>query len=254
MLEELYIALSAKAVPGAREVGLVREVAGIAGRYRRQKKAWELHLQHSKEFITAHLHEAEAAEPVLVLGAGLCLDLPLDALNAHRTGALLVDAVLPRRTRARLARYENIDFELADLTGFIGAYTGAEDPYGLTPPDIAPVPLAGYGLAVSANILSQLALPFASSPPLNDAENELTIRLQKAHIRALMTMGCPALLITDYERVERHGDHDHVIRSVDSGLLPGEPLETWQWHIAPDGETERGRDVTLNVGAWLLGK
>lgn len=254
MLEELYISLTAKAVPGAREVGLVRELAGIAGRHRRQKRAWAAHLQHTKEFITAHLHEAEAAEPVLVLGAGLCLDLPLDALDAHKAGALLVDAVSPRRTAALLKRYENIDFELADATGFIAEFTAADDPYGLTPPQVAPVPLAGYGLAVSANILSQLALPFASSPPLNDAENELTIRLQKAHIRALMAMGCPALLITDYERVEQHGDHSHVIKSVDTGLLPGEPLEKWQWHIAPEGEVERGRAVTLNVGAWLVGK
>jgi hypothetical protein len=254
MLEELYIALTAKAAPGAREVGLVRELAGIAGRQRRQKRAWEWHLQHAKEFITAHLHEAEAGEPVLVLGAGLCLDLPLDALNAHPAGALLVDAVQPRRTASLLKRYDNLDFELTDVTGFIEPYLAAEDPYGLTPPDIAPIPLAGYGLAVSANILSQLALPFAASPPLNDAEDELTIRLQKAHARALMAMGCPALLITDYERVEREGGHTHVFRSVDPDLLPGDPLETWQWHIAPDGETARGRDITLNVGAWLVGK
>ena len=254
MLEELYIALTAKAAPGAREVGLVRELAGIAGRYGRQKKAWAPHLQHSKEFIAAHLHEAEKGEPILVLGAGLCLDLPLDALNAHEAGALLVDAVLPRRTARRLKRYDNIDFELADVTGFIAPYLKAEDPYGLMPPAVAPNPLAGYGMAVSANILSQLALPFASSPPLNDAENALTLALQKAHIRALMAMGCPALLITDYERMESHDGHSHTIKSVDTGLLPGDPLETWQWHIASDGEVARGRTVTLNVGAWLLGK
>ncbi|WP_262691893.1 hypothetical protein [Kordiimonas aestuarii] len=232
----------------------MRELAGIAGRHRRQKKAWAQHLQHTKECISAHLHEADANEPVLVLGAGLCLDLPLDALNAHPAGTLLVDAVLPRRSKRLLASYGNIETECADLTGFLDAFTAAEDPFGLTPPEIAPMPLAGYGMAVSCNILSQLPLAFAASPPLNDAEQELTTRVQKAHVRALMAMSCPALLITDYQRIETHSDHNHVFTSVDRNLLPGDPLETWQWHIAPMGETGRGRDITLNVGAWLLGK
>ncbi len=244
MLNELYISLMSRTAPGARKGGLAREVAGIRGRYGRQKNAWENHLQHTKECISAHLHEAEAAEPILVLGAGLCLDLPLDALNTHPAGALLVDAVEPPRARRLLKQYDSLSFELSDLTGCLASEKA--------PPKVAPIPLVGYGMAISCNILSQLALPFASSPPENDEEAALTSSLQDAHIRALVAMKCPALLITDYERVEMHGDHDHIVTTVDRQHLPGAPLETWQWYIAPKGEVNRHLDIRLNVGAWLL--
>lgn len=244
MLHELYISLTSRTAPGARKAGLAREIAGISGRYGRQKRAWENHLQHTKECISAHLHEAEANEPLLVLGAGLCLDLPLDALDNHPAGALLVDAVETPRTRRLLSGYDNLEFELCDITGCLAS--------NAAPPRIAPIPLAGYGMAISCNILSQLALPFASSPPENEQEKDIITRLQDGHIRALTAMNCPTLLITDYERVEMHGDHDHIVTTVDRSHLPGAPLETWQWYIAPKGEVNRHVDIRLNVGAWLI--
>lgn len=244
MLKELYTSLTSRTAPGARKAGLAREVAGISGRYSRQKEAWENHLQHTKECISAHLHEAEAGEPLLVLGAGLCLDLPLDALNGHPAGSLLVDAVETARARRMVKRYDNLAFELSDITGCLSS--------SKAPAQVAPIPLAGYGMAISCNILSQLALPFASSPPENDEEKAIITKLQDAHIRALMAMNCPALLITDYERVEMHGDHDHIVTTVDRSHLPGAPLEAWQWYIAPKGEVNRHLDIRLNVGAWLL--
>ena len=253
MLTELLISLTAKAVPGARARGLPDELAGIAGRYRRQKAAWAPHLQHTKECIGAHLHEADANEPVLVLGAGLCLDLPLAALNAHPGGAQLVDAIEPLALRWRLRRFPNLGFERADLTGFLEPFSTADDAYSLVPPTTAPIPLAGYSLVVSCNILSQLPLAFASSPPLNAAEKILSSALQKAHVRALMSMQCPVLMISDFERHETEGGHHRVINSVDPSLLPGEPFDTWDWHIAPKGEAGRTLDICLKVGAWRLG-
>lgn len=252
MIEEFLTVMTVRAVPGAREAGLVKEVAGIVGRHRRQRRFWAEHLQHTKEFITAHLYQADPKEPILLMGAGLCLDVPLDALNDHPAGALLIDAVETGRTRRRCRPYRNIEFEKLDLTGFLRDFWLGDKNTAISPPDMAPLPLVGHGMAVSCNILSQLPLAFASSPPESDTEEKLTGAIQKAHVRALLAMDCPALLITDYERVEITGTDAHVVKTVDPHLLPGEPLEEWDWPIAPPGEVAKGLDIRLKVGAWLL--
>lgn len=252
MIEEFLTVLTVRAVPGAREGGLVREIAGILGRHRRQKAFWAEHLQHTKECITAHLHQADPKEPILLMGAGLCLDVPLAALNDHPAGALLVDAVETRQTRKAIKGFDNIEFERLDLTGFLEEFWLGDENTAISPPDMAPLPLVGHGMAISCNILSQLALPFASSPPSDETEEKLTDAIQKAHIRALMAMDCPALLITDYERIETEGTAPHVIKTVNQHLLPGDPIEVWDWPIAPLGEVEKDLDVRLKVGAWLL--
>jgi len=252
VIEEFLTVLTVRAVPGAREGGLVKEIAGIQGRHRRNRRAWADHLQHTKECITAHLWQADSREPILLMGAGLLLDVPLDALDAHPAGALFMDAVETARTRRRLRRRGNIQFERADVTGFLAPFWLGERDEMISPPDMAPLPLVGHGMAVSCNILSQLVLPFASSPPRGELEEKLTTAIQKAHIRALMAMDCPALLITDYERVETDGKDPRVITTVDTSLLPGDPLETWDWTIAPPGEVADDLDIRLKVGAWLL--
>jgi len=252
MIEEFLTVLTVRAVPGAREGGLVREIAGILGRHRRQKAFWADHLQHTKECITAHLYQADPKEPVLLMGAGLCLDVPLAALNDHPAGALLMDAVETRQARRAIKPFENLEFEQADLTGMLKEFWLGDKNIAISPPDMAPLPLVGHGMAISCNILSQLPLAFASSPPVGDQEEKITAAIQKAHVRALLAMDCPALLITDYERVEITGTAPHVIQTVDPHLLPGDPVETWDWPIAPPGEVAPDLDVRLKVGAWLL--
>lgn len=252
MIEEFLTVLTVRAVPGAREGGLVKEIAGILGRHRRQRRNWREHLQHTKECITAHLHQADPEEPVLLMGAGLCLDVPLAALDSHPAGALLMDAVETRRTRRALRPFANIEFERADLTGMLKDFWLGDENEAISPPDMAPLPLVGHGMAISCNVLSQLPLAFASSPPVNEQEKRITDAVQKAHVRALLAMDCPTLLITDYERVETSGNDPHIVKTVDPALLPGDPIEVWDWPIAPWGEISKQIDVRLKVGAWLL--
>ncbi|NVJ97006.1 MAG: hypothetical protein HWE25_02575 [Alphaproteobacteria bacterium] len=252
MIEEILTVLTVRAAPGAREGGLVKEIAGILGRHRRQRKFWAEHLQRTKESITAHMHHADPKEPILLMGAGLCLDVPLDALNSHQAGALLIDAVETRQTRRALKAYPDIEFERADLTGMLADFWLGDKNEVISPPDIAPLPLVGHGMAISCNILSQLPLAFSASPPVNETETKITDAIQKAHIRALLAMDCPALLITDYERVETSGNDPHIVQTVNPDLLPGDPVDVWDWPIAPSGEVAVGLEVRLKVGAWLL--
>jgi len=253
VLLEAYIWALSKAVPGARKAGLVYEVAGIAGRHQRHKNNWAPHLENTRHFIVENLPLADENEPVLVLGAGLGLDLPLDALNSHKSGALLCDAVETPLLRKKLKKYPNLSFERSDLTGLLAPFWADDSCDSIRPPLCAPMPLTGYSMVVSCNILSQLPLSFAGSPPISENEIRLTAAIQQAHMKALKAMECPVLLITDYERIDKIGMDEKTITMVAAPLLPGDPIQSWDWHIAPKGELAGNREVTLRVGAWLLG-
>lgn len=239
-------------ISSARKAGLVSEVAGIAGRYARSKTAWEPHLKQTSAFIEQKLALADPKKPILVLGSGLCLDLPLEALNAHPAGAVLMDAVLPFQARFKCRKLKNISFQGADITGFLKDFWGNNKTNPITPPDIAPMPEGNFGMVISCNLLSQLPLSFASSPPSGETEQRLTAAIQLAHVRALNTIRCPLIIITDYERLETELGKTTNIPTVAPHLLPGEPQQAWEWHIAPNGEVRTGLDIKLNVGAWFL--
>jgi hypothetical protein len=256
MILEAYIWALSRAAKGARKAGLVYEVAGIAGRYNRQKKAWQPHLENTRRLIADNIHLAQENEPILLLGAGLGLDVPLGVLDKHPTGVLLADAVETPQMRAKLRKHENISLEISDVTGLLAPFwasdTSSDNNGPILSPACAPIPLVGHSMVISCNILSQLPLPFANSPPETDIERKLTAAIQQAHMAALKAMKCPVLLITDYERVDTNDGIEEVIPTAPPQLLPGDPIETWDWHVAPLGELGKTRKVTLNVGAWLM--
>jgi len=163
-----------------------------------------------------------------------------------------MDAVYTPMARRQCYLHKNISFKYHDITGFLASFWDSKYGEKITLQGNAPLPTGGYSLVVSCNILSQLPLSFAASPPKGDTECRITASIQQAHVRALKAMDCPVLMITDYERLETEGEDQSVISTVASALLPGTPTETWQWHIAPKGEVRPRLDVTLNVGCWLL--
>ena len=253
MLQELYIWSLSNAVAGARSAGLVYEVAAIAGRHRRNHDSWRPHLERVKNIISATLCHAEKSKPVLLLGAGLGLDIPFAALNAHPAGAILVDAVETPQMRAHIRHNKNLTLECADITGFLALFWQSKTGDELSPPLIAPILHHDCGLVISCNILSQLPLCFANSPPNGDTEIRITDAVQQAHMRALEAFKCPVLLITDYERIETTEGTKKTVLTVPPHLLPGDANEEWMWDISPLGEAQDGSRAMLKVGAWLFG-
>lgn len=252
MIVEAFTWAFSRATKGARAAGLVQEVAAIAGKYHRNKKAWQPHLEQTRAAITAAVKQADPAEPILVLGAGLGLDLPLKALNDHPAGALLCDAVKTPQLAAKLKRYPNLQFELWDVTGLLEEFWDDYSNKNIVPPAFAPMPLTGYSLAVSVNMLSQIPLSFTKSPPEGDKEIRLAAAVQHAHMMTLKAMDFTILLVTDHERHESLDGETEVITTVASPLWPCAPMHEWDWHIAPARENKSGQTTTLKVGAWQI--
>jgi hypothetical protein len=250
MILEAYTWALSKAAPGARKAGLVYEAAAIAARYNRQKKAWHQHLLNTRAAIAAAVEKADPTEPILVLGAGLGLDLPLAALNKHPAGALLCDAVFTPQLRFRMRTFRNLSFEVADATGLLAPFWEDKGNTPISPPAIAPIPLTGFSLAVSCNLLSQLPLSFAKSPPEGETEVRLTAAIQQAHLKALKAMDCPTLLITDYMREETMKGTTQTVSSSAPQLVFGDPAHLWNWNLAPEEERGKGLSTLLKVGVW----
>ncbi|GHF17215.1 hypothetical protein GCM10017044_09480 [Kordiimonas sediminis] len=246
MLREWWTYLRTDSVAGAASTGLKKEAPAIEARYRRHAQAWQPHLDRTKAVIKEAVQAADPAEPILILGAGALLDIPLDSLNAHPAGALLMDAVLLPSARQKLKAYPNIRFELYDVTGMLAIWAKADDAETLQVPAYAPIPIAGYSLIISCNLLSQLSLPFG-------ADSNVEYLLESAHTSILSAAPCPAILISDFQRTIKTGATVETEPTFSAGILDDqEKLTGWEWHLAPTGETGKDKDVTLHVGVWKL--
>jgi len=247
MIRELITYCLSQAVPGARSAGLVREVVAIKARHRRHASDWALHLEQCKSHIIDALKRANPLKPVLVLGAGPCLDLPIKELAAHPAGATLVDAVLLPSTKRLVSKYPNLKFKLSDISGALNQKGEA-----LEIPNLAPIDTIGYGLIISANILSQLPLSFISVPAETEEEKAVMTGLQVAHMESLKISGIPVLIISDYEAISVASNVRSAYTTIDSVIFSDDFIDSWKWPVAPLGEISPQIEVCLEVGAWQL--
>jgi hypothetical protein len=205
--------------------------------------------------------EAAAACPrrdtALVLGSGLCLDVPLAALVELFATVVLVDAHQPRATRVLARSWPHVRLVEADLTGLARAAVQAARVKSAPLPDV-PLPDLGCGLrpdfTASVNLASQLAIPFAKllGGRFSGAELEgLGGKLVEAHFEALARLPGRVCLACDvaWERIEE----GKVVASRDAlaGARRPRPERVWTWDIAPRPEESFSHDRRNLVHGWL---
>lgn len=230
---------------------LTQQVA-LWARHRRHSAAWEPHLARCRALALAAARACpkDARRTALVLGSGLLLEVPIEALSALFERVLLADMAFVPEVRARAAGLGNVTALETDLTGCLDRLPGV---LGGPLPDVlgelaASVP--GLDFVYSANLLSQLPLfVLEALPP--DAEQgrraELAAALVRQHLHGLSALGRPACLITDVtEQGLRQGAVEYETDLL-FGVDPGLEGESWVWDMAPDGEAVRGLDVQRQV-------
>ena len=235
----------------ARRLDLLHQAVSLRARHRRLRAVWEPHLAACHRFIAGAAARVPAGGRAVVLGSGLLIELPVEALAARFSEVVLVDAVHCLPERWRLRRWPNLRRLEADITGVLEALSGPE----LPEPQL---PLAGqrFDFAVSANLLSQLPLfPLwhldGKHPAADlDAFARALIGRHLDGLRALAPVSC---LISDFEHLFLDGER--LIERDD--LLHGVPLPLpdaeWLWEIAPRPEASPDYDVRHRVGGWVFG-
>ena len=223
-----------------RDMGYLREAIAIRHRARRCRSDWAQHQINSKNAILSAARAYGHLPDITILGAGLCLDIPVQDLSPLTDRLTLVDAV--RLRGVRLPR--NARYLCQDIEGSAAALYA-----GKTPPERPLADFQGPGLLISVNLLSQLPL----IPTRWSDDPLLGHRILQRHVQSLRDHTGPALLIADSMRwtLDSKGavlSQEDIAQTA--GLPP--PEHSWRWSIIPAHEAGHGPCVETDVGVWRL--
>ena len=264
MLIELYQYLTTRCPPVAKRMGYLREAIAIHRRYARHRKTWEPHLEASKKVIREAIEASKASGggggtspgTAVVLGSGLLIDIPLDALSDAFDRVELVDLVHMKPVRWVVEHYPNVtlvEADIADVAGALVRFAAGEaalpEPQA---PDLPGVDLDDVRLVVSANLVSQLPLVpggwLKRRTKLDDdavyAFGGCLVRAHLDWLLGLAARGITVCLIADVERefIDRDEKPVQTYDGLYGERLPGRGY-TWRWTIGPAGEVRSG--ITL---------
>jgi hypothetical protein len=224
ILEALHFA-AAYPLSRRRRPSEIASSVSLWSRARRCAKAWGPHEENCKAFIEEKTGQLLEHRTVAVLGSGLARDIPLEFLSRRFKRVELYDLVhLPAvRWKVRRAGLENVVFferDLAEGLGFLHA-------------------IENLDLAISANVLSQMALKSKADEPQH---------LVSAHLSGLLEGPWTPCLITDisYEARSPGGEILHKSDLL-AGVTPPPAFRAWDWTVAPLGEVSRNHETVHQV-------
>lgn len=259
MLGEWLTSLATPFPRQARRLGYLHEQIAIRARERRLRGAWAGHLASARREMAAAAAGCPGRGLAVVVGAGVCLDVPIAELASAFARVVLVDVgFLDRTAHPRVERlawdatgclrswHDRPEADEQDLLAAAAADPGW--PEGLGDPD----------LIISANLIGQLAA--IPAPWLargrRRAEgfaDRLGARLAQTHLAWLRRRPGQRLLVADLAEIAVAVDgaiaDEQPLPAATLGLRA--PDRTWMWDLAPIPEWDRDHHLRHRVGAWL---
>jgi hypothetical protein len=251
--------------PAGRQLGLLHEHEEIAKRHARVRAAWAPHLAESRKVVMETAALCPQLRRVLVIGAGDCLDVPVETLAGFFQEVILADIV----TSAEVRRWErkfpgrvravNWDASgaLATLAAVRETVAPHEAPDIFARADPGPPPGGEPDFVVSANCISQLGLVPGHSLPAYEKDKALPDRCAKAaarrHLAWLEERPGVRLLMADAARLNIGPDGRQLKKETlhERFGLP-KPDRTWRWDLAPIPEWSKDFHRVHEVGAWIF--
>ncbi|MBM3513773.1 MAG: hypothetical protein FJX59_08660 [Alphaproteobacteria bacterium] len=262
MIGELWRYWTTFAPERVRAYGYLSRLIALEFRAKRCQAAWAPHQQRCREKIVKVAALAAGRDVCVVVGSGLLLEVPIEALADTFKRTYLVDIFhLPQVRRQVRPFKDRVTLLTGDVTGIFAAIKDGQPPGPHIPAPAARIPhLAEADLAISCNCLTQLAGPFVAAfektPTFSDLDADrlaFQIMQNHAHAFAAEAKGI-GLIISDIERHVLKGTH--AVERIDllkaMKLPPTAHLlhnEEWTWRIAPRGEEFPDRDVEHIVEA-----
>jgi hypothetical protein len=248
-----FLWATARSAPSLRRLGLVSDAVRLWSRATRQRRAWSAHEERCHAAVREVVASLPSRRSVLVLGSGLCRDVPVDHLLATFDDVVLVDAVHLLPVRLRYGR--RVRLAVADLTGMADWLDGEAE--GRTEPLAPWHDDPRVDLVISANVLSQLPHAVARridrDPVAADRVGpDPGRRIVAGHLDDLARFRCRTCLLSD----TRYREVDVAGRALaEWDLLEGVTLppadRAWDWTVAPRGELDRTLAFVHRAGAWL---
>ncbi len=259
MLSDLLAAFTTPLSPPFRALGYLDEMLAMRRRARRNREAWQPHLENTRRFVLSSAEKCRGRARAVILGSGLLLDVPLAELSELFRDVVLTDVVCLPEIRKRISRHRNVTFIEHDAAG-IAERLHQMHRSGTTnlPEPASPARVCdGASFVVSLNILSQLwVVPrayigrhFRAVAP--EQTEEWCGRIVESHYTSIRAVPRDVCLVGDYEFVKRDRAGNVIGRgSTVCGLtLPG-PDAAWTWTIVPIGKDSPHASKELLVGGW----
>ena len=254
MLAELAILAFSPARMSMRRMGLLGKSVALWSRATRQRRIWAAHEARCHDVILQAVSRLARRQTVLVLGSGLCRDVPLAQLAAAFSKVVLIDAVHLWPVRMRIRQYPNVELRSRDLTGAVELLLDQQS--------ARQQPLADFqadgqvDLVISANCLSQLPLglyDWLEKDPRREARwgAEFPGQAVGWHLEDLAAFACPACLITDVRsrEVSACGEALHQEDLMRGHVLP-KADHSWEWVVVPRGGEGQTHEQRHDVQAW----
>lgn len=149
MLTEYFLNATTACPKHLRDMGYLRELIGIRARLARCEAAWAPHLDQCHWVIMKWAEAVPSKKRVVVMGAALRYDLPLQGLSQQFDEVVLIDLMHP--WWARRGEPEKVQRLSIDVTGGLKKIFTAKKSVAVSPPA-----LPDADLYLSVNLLSQL--------------------------------------------------------------------------------------------------
>ncbi len=261
MLAELFRYWTTFSPERVRQYGYLQRLIALESRYARCKVAWSPHVAKCHAMIVKAADLVPHPRTAVVVGSGLWIEIPIQALAERFDRVYLVDIFHMPEVVRRAKKYFNVKLLTGDVTGIFAMMKENKYPGPLHPPPPPRIPhLAEADLIVSCNCMTQLAGAFndmfRKTRGFADKDcDTLSAQIMEVHVEALANHASGvALLITDTERFAMQGDK--IVSRSD--LLKGIRLpatarsmhnEEWDWVIAPAPEEHPAQDMVHVVTA-----
>lgn len=241
-----------------REMGFVRELWGIRGRYLQFREQWDDHCRRARAVVLDAAGRCRRRRTAVVLGSGWLHDVPVAELASNFDKVILVDLMHPFSVRWFLGRYRNVEAREADVSTVLEetwqAVERREAVLPVSRPDLF-VGEEGVDLVVSLNILSQLPCMPSWYLKKHGGFGEGQVRaferqIVEAHIDYLGRLPGVVCLIGDVEIITRTPTRAEVARrsTLYGASLPWRG-EEWEWALVPRSAREPYHGQYLRVVA-----
>lgn len=235
--------------PALKQAGVLYDLIALESRARRLRRVWQPHHETCRRLIEGWAAQTPGRDCAVVLGSGLLLEIPLDALAQRFRRVVLVDLFHMPSVQRVVRRFPGVELCACDLTGVLDGLEDAAESGHLPEPQAVFPAAAAADLVISANCLSQLSLRPAvvawhGGVLVPDQIRRWERALVAAHLAALQALPGVVGLICDTARIgtdDRSGtvqERYDLLHGVSLPPWAAEP-EQWSWQVAPAPEDHR---------------
>lgn len=238
----------------AKDWGYIYQNVSLRFRARRCAKAWKPHVDASHKFIQDHLEKVNP-RTVLIIGSGILMEIPIEALLAKAEKIYLVDLVHSRQVRALARQNPKVELIERDISSLLGILKKGTGPFQLKNIPWKQLPawdLPKTDWVISANLLSQIPLMISEALPMTTETYEKFARsVRDQHIERLFEQAPKVLLFADFETryIDRAGEMIKC-ENYEAGLRGLKYDREWLWEISPYGETSKDYKIEMLVKAY----